>query len=223
MIRIALLSACTAVAALVAAGTTSAKEISSVQVCGPQACATVTDRDTISSFENSAGSGALDTGPAAPGAYYVLRVTVDTGQDKVAWEQYYVPSARKVRDTSAESSSLWHRPSSAERAFLDSLAAGVQPYAVPEITSATVGRKAASNPGSYLNLYRLKATPRAYPRHSGWRRIRLHSAAPSPWTDGVSILRYLPKERLLDRDNQYVRLTKRLGRALQRAAALQVG
>lgn len=226
MPKIALLSVGVAVAALAAlavAATAPAKEISSIQLCGPQACNTVTDRDTIGQFENSAGSGAVDTGPAVPGAYYVLRVTIDTGDSKVSWEQYYIPAARKLRDHSAESSSLWHRAPSAERAFLDSLAAGVQPYPVPEVTSATVGRKTASNPASYLNLYRLKASPRAYPKHAGWRRIRLHSASPSPWTDGVSILRYLPKERLLDRDGQYVRLTKRLGRALQRAAALQVG
>src|SRR5439155_15352296 len=185
------------------------------------ACKTVTDRETISRFENSAGSGAVNTGPAVPGEYYVLRVTVDTGESNVAWQQYYIPSARKVRDFTAEDSSLWHRPSSDERAFLDSLATGVQPYPVPEVTSATVGRRAASNPASYLNLYRLKATPNAYPKRSGWRRIRLHSASPSPWTDGVSVLRYLPRERILDRDGRYVRLTKRLGRALQRAAALQ--
>ena len=32
------------------------------------------------------------------------------------------------------------------------------------------------------------------------------SASPSPWTDGVSVLRYLPRERILDRDGRYVRL-----------------
>jgi hypothetical protein len=243
MPKIALLSvgaALAALAALVVAQTAPAKEISSIQLCGPQACKTVTDRETIGQFERSAGSDSVATGPATPGGYYVLRVTVNAGESNMTWQQYYIPSARKVRELTADASSLWHRPSSAERAFLDSLAAGLQPYPVPEVTSATVGRKVAANAASYLNLYRLKATPNATSKHSSWKRIRLHSASPSPWTDGmqpdplhsaspspwtdgVSILRYQPKDRLLDRDGQYVRLTKRLGRALQRAAALQLG
>jgi hypothetical protein len=226
MPRIALLSAGAALAALsalVVAGTAPAKEVSSIQLCGPQACNTVTDPETISRFESSTESSTVYAGPAAPGEYYVLRVTVNLGDNSATWENYYIPSARKLRDFTGQGSGIWHRAPGAERAVLDSIAAGLQPYAVPEVTSATVGRKAAANPASYLNLYRLKATPNAVARHSGWRRIRLHSASPSPWTDGASILGYQPKDRLLDRDGQYVRLTKRLGRALQRAGALQVG
>ena len=125
--------------------------------------------------------------------------------------------------TTARASPEKSRPAASRRSRTARDASGAPPSSDAAAAAAASRLWAASNPASYLNLYRLKATPNAYPKRSGWRRIRLHSASPSPWTDGVSVLRYLPRERILDRDGRYVRLTKRLGRALQRAAALQVG
>jgi len=221
--RIALLFAAAATAALALAGAAPAKEVSSLQVCGADACNTVTDRDTLIRFEESAGSYDVHTGAAAPAEYYVLRVTVDAGDGgQVAWENYYVPEARVLRGTDEYGRALWRRAPKAERTLLDSIATGVRPYPVPDVTKATVGRKTAANPASYLDLYRLKRTPSAHPKRPGWRRIRLTSTTPTPWTDGANVLRYLPRERLLERDGEYVRLPKRLARAVQRAAALRI-
>jgi hypothetical protein len=222
MTRIALLLAAAAAAVLALAGAASAKEVVSVQVCGPDACSTVTDRETITRFEESAGSVDVYTGPAAPAEYYLVRVAVDSGDNGiVTLESFYVPSARVLRGPDERGHAVWWRAPRAERTVLDSVATGVRPFPVPEVTRATVGQRPAADPASYLNLYRLKRTPSAHPKRSGWRRIRLTSALASPWTDGANVLMYLPRERLLQRDGEYVRLSKRLGRAVQRAAALR--
>jgi hypothetical protein len=220
--RIALLCAAAATAALALVAAAPAKEVSSIQICGPEACATVTDRATLAQFEQSAGSYDVSVGPAAPAVYYVLRVTYDDGAQQHSWENFYVPAARSLRSVDEAGRAAWRRAPKAQRALLDSIAAGVRPFAVPVVTKATVGRRAAANPASYLGLYNLKRSPKAFPRRPGWQRIRLASAAPSPWTDGANVLRYLPKERLLERDGEYVRLPKRLARAVRRAAALRI-
>jgi hypothetical protein len=221
--RIALLCAVVAAAALAAVGAAPAKEVTELQVCGPDACATVTDRDWLSRFENSVGSDDVIIGAAAPAEYYVVRGTIDAGDSQqFRWENYYVPGGRALRGENELGRASWRRAPAAQRALLNELAAGVRPYPVPVVTKASVGHKEAAEPASYLNLYRLKRSPRALPKRPGWQRIRLTSEVPSPWTDGKNVLRYLPKERLLERDGQYVRLAKRLARAVQRAAALQI-
>jgi len=225
MLRIALLFllfAAAGSAALALAGSAPAKEVSSVQVCGVYACNTITDRATLEQFVEASGSDGSYTGPAAPAEYYVVRVTVDAGEgQQAAWSDYYVPGAHVRRGTNEQGHAQWRRTTKDERAFLDATAAGLAPFPAPDITRARVGRKPAADPDSYLSLYRLRVSPYAYPKHPGWRRIRLTSAVPSPWTDGANVLRYLPKERLLDRDGEYVRLPRMLARAVQRAAALR--
>ena len=220
--RIALLFAA-ATAALAVAGSAPAKEVSSVQVCGVSACNAITDRATLQQFEESVGADDSYVGPAAPAAYYVVRVTIDAGDgQQVSWSDYYVPAAHVRRGTNERGHAQWWRTTKAEGALLDATAAGLAPFPVPGVTKATVGRKPAAEPDSYLSLYRLRVSPYAYPKHAGWRRIRLTSAVPSPWTDGANVLRYLPRERLLYRDGEYVRLSRPVARAMQHAAALKL-
>jgi hypothetical protein len=223
MTRILVLCAAGATAALALVGAAPAKEISAVEVCGPDACAGVADRETLTRFEETAGGFEVSTGPAVPAEFYVLRLTYSDGVEQHSWENYYVPSARVLRSVDQFGRAAWRRAPKAQRLLLDPLAAQVQPYPVPVVTKATVGRKRVAAPASYLGLYRLARSPRAYPKHErGWQRVRLASALPSPWTDGANTLRYLRRERLLERDGQYVRLSRRLARAVRRASALRI-
>jgi hypothetical protein len=209
--------------ALTFAGVAQAKEISEVKVCGAEACKTITDRAQLDQFAEGPGSTDLYVGAAAPADFYTVRVTVSVeNSESVSWEQFYVPSARVMRGTDESGRASWRRTPNAERAALDAFASGVKPFPAPEVTRATVGRRVAADPASYLGLYRLKLSPKAYPKRNYWIRIRLSSAAPSPWTDGANVLRYSPKERLLERDGDYVRLPKRLARDVASASALHL-
>jgi hypothetical protein len=222
MVRIALLVAATT-AALALAGSSPAKEVSSVELCGPDSCAAVTDREALVRFAETTAGADVATGPAVPSAYYVVRVSIDDGTaEQHHWESFYLPGARVVRSVDEHGRASWRRAPKAERAFLDAMAAGVRAFPEPEVTTASVGKRPVVAAATYLGLYRLKRTPRAWPKRRGWQRIRLGSTVGSPWTDGANVLRYLPRERLLERDGEYVRLSKRLARAVRNAAALRI-
>src|SRR5215216_5849353 len=76
-----------------------AKEVSSVAVCGPDSCRTITDRSLLTQFEESAGSSDLYVGPVAPAPFYTVRVTVDAEGQTFSWGAFYVPSGRVMRTT----------------------------------------------------------------------------------------------------------------------------
>jgi hypothetical protein len=217
-----LVLALAAAAALALPGAASAKELTAVETCGVDGCRTVRDRDVLSRFEQSAGESDVRVAPARPAPFYVVRVTVDGGDQQFTWENFYVPSARTIRGTDERKRALWQRAPEGERAILDSLAAGVTPFSPPEVVRATVGRKTAADPASYLALYRLQGTRAAYPRKGDWIRIRLYSTRPSPWTDGANVLAYSPSARVLQRDGELVRVPKRVGRQIRTGAALHL-
>ncbi len=220
MTRLVLALAAAAALALPAAAT--AKEMTAVETCGVDGCRTVRDRDVLSRLEQSAGESDVRGAPARPAPFYVVRVTVDGGDQRVTWENFYVPSARTMRGMDERNRALWRRVPEGERAILDSLAAGVTPFPAPEVVRATVGRKTAADPASYLALYRLEGKRAAYPRRADWIRIRLYSTRPTPWTDGANVLAYSPSARVLRRDGELVRVPKRLGRQIRTGAALHM-
>ncbi|MDQ3876394.1 MAG: hypothetical protein M3322_12775 [Actinomycetota bacterium] len=221
MRRLAL--AIAAAVALALPGAAAAKEVTSLEICGAETCRTVTSPAVLTQVGESAGRAGVSAAPAAPAEFFLIRTTVEGDDHRFTWESFYVPSARVMRGIDEHKHAYWRRTPNEERTLLDSLAAGLRPLPVPEVTRATVGRRTAADPASYLALYRLRPTDRyAYPRRADWIRIRLRSKLPSPWTDGANVLAYSPSARLLERDGQFVRLPKRLGREVRRAAALHV-
>ena len=217
-----LVLALAAAAALLLPGAATAKEVTAVETCGVDGCKTVRDRDVLSRLEQSAGESDVRGAPARPAPFYVVRVTVDGGDQQFTWESFYVPSARTMRGTDERKRAFWRRVPEGERAILDSLAAAVTPFPAPEVVRATVGRKPAADPASYLALYRLEGRRAAYPRKADWIRIRLYSARRSPWTDGANVLAYSPSARALERDGELVRVPKRVGRQIRTGAALHL-
>jgi hypothetical protein len=55
------------------------------------------------------------------------------------------------------------------------------------VTRATVGKREAQNPQTYLALLAGKQSF-AYPT-TAWFRVRLYSDAASPWTNGTALIR----------------------------------
>jgi hypothetical protein len=119
-------------------------------------------------------------------------------------------------------SAYWRRTAAAEAKLFNSLTDALKPYPVPRITRATVGGRRVANPSSYLSLYRLKKTGCRYPVNADWKRIRLHAATSSPWTDAAAVLSYAPKTRTLERDGELLRLPKTVARAVRTAAAVRL-
>lgn len=217
--RIALVVA-VAGAALVAAGAAPAKRISELRICGAESCTTITDPTALAEFEASAASF-RSIEPAAPASYYSIRLTFDAGNGTLAVRTaFYLRSAGAMRQID-RGTAVWTQIPTAERDFLDRTAAGLEPFAVPRVTRATVGGKRAADPASYLDLYRLKARP-ASPGGRHWKRIRLHSAVPSPWTDRAARLAFSPRTNRLERDGEYLHLPRAVARAVRRAAAVHV-
>jgi hypothetical protein len=212
-----------AAAALALPASVAAKEISALQLCGAGGCRTITDHNALARFEQAGGDSDRSVGPAAPTPFYLLKVVVNTGEggDAIAWQTYYVPAGRVFRGVQGNHAE-WTRAPEAARTVLDQAADGLEPYTVPVVSRATVGRKVAKNPASYLALFQLPARKARLGVRTDWVRIRLRSAVPSPWTDGKNVLYFSARGRVLLRDGETVRLPKRVARSVRRASAVRL-
>ena len=229
MRRIALVSVAALGLALVGARAAPAKEVSELQICGTAGCKTITDRDLLVQYEQTGGSTDFVIGPSVPAPYFTLRVTVDAGEaaadgatQSFTWTAFYVPGARALRTTGDPNEVRWTRMTVAQKLLLSRFAGDLEPFPVPAIARATVGGKPAANPGSYLNLYRLKKTKYRYPTRSDWKRIRLYSDTASPWTDSAARLAFSPSTRTLDRGGFFTGLSKSVARSVRKASAVRV-
>lgn len=216
-------------AALGAPSAAAAKNISEVKLCGPSACATITDHNTLQRWMEANGGAPAATPPLS--AYYRLEITVtagpgekfDNGKTAESWSQWYVPAAHAVRGTDETGGAAWTRQSGRAEAIFTSATRNVDPYPRPTITAATVGRRAVNDPASYARLFNPSWKLATSWSASDWRKIRLHSASPSPWTDGKNVLSYSPKKRVLARDGTLVQVPRSVAARLTRARSLQAG
>ena len=100
---------------------------------------------------------------------------------------------------------------------------GVEPFPAPTITGGTLGRRTVSDPASYARLFEPRWEIAADWSATDWRRIRLTSLSPSPWTDGKNTLLYASRKRTLSRDGTVVVVPKSVARRLARARSLEGG
>jgi hypothetical protein len=217
------------VAALAAPTAASAKNISELKLCGPSACGTITDKDVLERWMQAGDAGPTTTPQLA--RYYRFEVTVtagpgekfENGKTSMTWSQWYVPSQQAVRGESESGAAAWVKQSGRAAAVFADVVRGIEPYSAPAITSATVGRKTARDPASYARLFDPRWKLASDWSATDWRRIRLFSASPSPWTDGKNVLLYSPKKRTLSRDGTVVALPRSVAGRLTRARSLQGG
>jgi hypothetical protein len=216
-----------ALAALVLAlpVTALAKEVSKVEICGPNDCASITDRALLGQWmESSDGS---TTGPAAIAPFLRLEFTVtaapgetfEDGKNTVTWSDYYVPGAHVERGTGESGEAAWTRLGPRATEILRTAAAGIEPFPAPVVDSAMVGGRRAAGAATYARLFDRTWKP-TYQWPASTKRIRLHSNPASPWTDGKNELRFSAKQRLLVRDGETVKVPSSVARQLGRARSL---
>ena len=216
-------------AALAAPTAATAKNISELKLCGPSSCATINDKNVLAEWMQSGDGGPTGTPPLAP--YYRFDVTVtagagetfENGKTSVTWSQWYVPSAHAVRGESESGAASWVVESGRAAEIFRNALHGIEPYAAPTITRATIGGRTVRDPASYARLFDAKWKIASDWSASDRRKIRLFSAAPSPWTDGKNTLLYSPKKRTLSRDGTVVAVPRSVAARLTRARSLEGG
>jgi hypothetical protein len=157
----------------------TAKEISSVTICGGSGCRTIErPGDEIA----SGGDGIPDPAPAlAP--YYTVTLTSEAEGIGDSWQVFLVPSPPYVAFRGDDGRVVFERlDGGALRAFRTATR-GLVPYPAPAITGATVGGKSVIDPGSYAELLTLEGEGAPATTAADFVPVLLHSTRPTPWTD----------------------------------------
>jgi hypothetical protein len=199
-----------AVLAAVAPPAALAKEIAEMRICGPTACTTIDDAETLRNLP--AGGEAVGTvPPVAP--YYTVRITTEIPEEEggprtEAWELFYVPSAQLFAAADEIGQTAWLEMGGAPAALLKRIASRVEPFAAPEVTSAKVGDAVVGGDVStYAQLLSLPGSgPGAGPA-SEWVPVDLGSERPTPWTRSDWDLAFSESSGVLQRGAEYVELT----------------
>jgi hypothetical protein len=220
--------AAAAAALLAVAAPANAKNISELALCGPGGCAKITDPSLIATWAE--GPAPQSAGPAPIGAFYRFDVTVtgapgekfDDGKTSMTWSEWYVPRPHSalIRGTDESDLAAWTRVQPKLYDAFSAALRGVDPYPAPEIVSATVGGAPAADPASYARLFEPSWKPSTNRPATGWKKIRLRSASPSPWTDGKNVLLYSPRRKVLSRDGRLVKVPGSLAGALEHRRSL---
>ncbi|MDQ2983719.1 MAG: hypothetical protein M3R70_07320 [Actinomycetota bacterium] len=190
--------------ALLAPASAAAKELVKVQVCGSAACAATADKTVIGKIAGNEGGAVARTPALAP--YYKLEYTIDIpaeegGGGQETFSAYYVPGVGVQSAPDEHGNASWFELGPDAQATLMQLAKGLQPLPKPQITGVTVGSMRVSSPATYERLLTLRGhrTLRAV---RDWRRVRFQTDRPSPWSDGVTALRFSPKRGFIYRDGR---------------------
>ena len=171
-------AAVAALALLAVTGAAGAKAPpTGMDFCGPSGCAHL-DWQAAENFWIRASSSGKPVG-AAP--FYVVRWHFESEPEQTA---YYVPSRAAIRWHDRDA---WTAMDAAAASALNGALGRVEPYPVPTLTRATVGKREARNPQTYLAL--LDGKPSSVYPTTAWYRVRLFSATPSPWTNGTALIR----------------------------------
>jgi hypothetical protein len=145
------------------------------KVCGPDACATVTDRDALAALLISVyrddGSGT-----PAPGPFFRLTLALDEGGATMT-AFWYVPSEHAVRailrDPFGFDGTIWTALPSAARPAFDEALRGLEPFAPPTPSGVRIGARPVRDPASYLRLYTIPDAGNGLPGRPDWQPIVL--------------------------------------------------
>jgi hypothetical protein len=151
--------------------------------------------------------------PAQP--YYRLGLRNEFDQ---SWSGFLVPRARAVRI-----GQKWYAVSAEDAAQLRPATGRVRPFLPPTPSGVLVDGRRAAAPAGYLDVYRRLPKAEFPSEEDGWLRIELRSARPSPWTGPGHDLEYLPSQRVLFRDGEWVQAPASLADRLESDAGLRSG
>jgi hypothetical protein len=207
--------------ALLAPATASAKELMKMEVCGPSACAAITDRAQLARM----GEGGVRSTTPALAPYYKLVYTIDVPPGEsvgATFETYYLPGAGiQGLGRDDRGFATWWKPNTEFRDAIASVAAGIEPFAKPQITEVSIGGRVVAKPASYERLLTLN-TRRGWRGVRDWRRVWFVTDRPSPWSDGA-VLRYSPKRGYIHRDGKTMVLPKAVAARMRAGTALSGG
>jgi hypothetical protein len=193
-----------------------------IEICGPNACAHLGLADAEQFWVRSHDSGR----PVAAGPFYVFRWHWPGGADETA---YLVPGGRAIRWRTTGAHAIrpsrvmspdvtWTGVQTSAIALVKQAAAGVQPYPAPTLTRVTVAGREVRAPQTYLRLLRGKPTW-LWPA-TPWLRVTLESAAPSPWTDGVTTVQLARVGSYVSIDSWVYRVPKSVAQRARRGLSL---
>ena len=170
--------------------------VTSVKLCGPSACVTITDRAVGVAIEHAIGRQAGASPRLAP----FVRLTTRPAMFDL--QGYLIPGQGIIQLNGAD-----HQLGPRTGGLLRARLAGITPYR-PRITKVWVGGRAAPHPGAFAALLGRPAV--AMPA-SVWNHhpvlIAITLAGPTPWNGWGSAL-YFPRLRLLHvPDGAWVRIT----------------
>jgi hypothetical protein len=194
----------------------AAKGPTVVRVCGPSGCARLAGEPELLLSLAGMGPELRTTVAPPPQAFY--RLTFESGYFAGSGSGFLVPRARALRTRGR-----WFVAPAADAAQLRSAVARVRPFPRPVVTSALVDGRPAQDPGRYLDLYGRRPKAELPANASGWVPIELRSRLPSPWTGPGHDLEYLPSERLLFRDGDWVKASPAAVGLIERDAGLAAG
>jgi hypothetical protein len=108
-----------------------AKEISSLRVCGPQACHAVTARGALRGFID----GGYETlAPQHPGQFFAVKVRMrHDGEDAGGFTVQYVRQANLIRAEAEFGKHVWTRPAGVTARALRGAAHGLRPYPAAQL------------------------------------------------------------------------------------------
>jgi hypothetical protein len=213
-----------ALTALALAAPALAKEPKSATVCGADDCATTNDRQGLLNLMNGDGS----VPPPAAGDYYKVTMTIDVPPDagvgpKVEW--WYTASgggALRAVDRDPSGVSAWYPLTATGKALMTKVTSGLEPFALPEVTSVTIGGKPVSDPSSYLQLFGRTKTGAPQVSAGDWQDIVFRGPA-SPWTDNAVTLQYSPSANAVLSGYDIVKLPPSLAAKVEARSSLAPG
>lgn len=192
------------------------------RVCGPGACVSFT-QDAAEQLAINLFFGAASRSYAAPSpaAYYTIHWRWQRlGPDDTA---YYVPAAGAAymlpsTGGPAATERGWLSLATVAQTALAQTTASLAPFPAAPPVRAAVGRKVVRDPTGYGSLWSVGArTSIVDSPDAKWLRVRIFTAAPSPWAGSVWIGRHKP---LLMRDNAVFRISRGLAAQVRRGQPL---
>lgn len=209
-----------AAGALALAPAASAKEMTSLAVCGQSACHSV-PKSELKAFGNGPGGSGEALAGAAVEPYYVLRFGMGENGREFGVDDgvYFLPRARATRtkgDGRVVEPSTQLTP--AQFAVLSTAARNLAPFPAPALASVRIGGRASVDPAAYLALLaplELTTIPEAAGRSL---MIDVRWRAANPWSS-ERYVNYLPRVNVLCRSDGCFKLPGGLADRLRREAA----
>jgi hypothetical protein len=202
-------------AAFVVASPAGAKGPVTVEICGQDDCTTVRDNfaDPHGPASGILGSDSLEFADSPPpGPYYTVAV-------EAAWMErdtaYFVPGVGVLRV-----GSNWLALSGADAAGLRAAIGNLAPFPSPRLTRATVDGRRAADAAPYFELLGTLPPADYPPPLARAVQIVLRADRPNPWTDVRRPFDYYPRQKLLHRQTEWLRVPSGLAAVIERDGRL---